>query len=166
MQTFLPYDDFVASLKCLDYRRLGKQRVEAYQLLCALQYSPAVTIYQQKTGRMPTTTWAKHPAAKMWKGYESSLAIYYDECVNEWVGRGFKNTMPYIMPDVSDPCVRPPWFGDPIIHGSHRSALYRKDPNYYKQFANEPHYSKYYWAVNDESTRTYSIVSSGFNWLR
>jgi hypothetical protein len=26
MQTFLPYPSFVKSAKCLDYRRLGKQR--------------------------------------------------------------------------------------------------------------------------------------------
>ena len=33
MQTFLPYPSFDASAKVLDYRRLGKQRVEAYQIL-------------------------------------------------------------------------------------------------------------------------------------
>ena len=33
MQTFLPYPDFVKSAQCLDYRRLGKQRVEAKQIL-------------------------------------------------------------------------------------------------------------------------------------
>lgn len=159
MQTFLPYASFIKSVECLDYRRLGKQRVEAYQLLCALQYPPAVAIYQNKTGHLPSTTWAKHPAAKMWKGYESSLAVYYSECVNEWIGRGYKNTMPYLWPKVNQPL--PPWFGDPIIHGSHKSALYRKDPEHYKQFANEPHYSKYYWAVNNENSRTYSIITTG-----
>ena len=33
MQTFLPYPDFVKSALVLDYRRLGKQRVEARQIL-------------------------------------------------------------------------------------------------------------------------------------
>ena len=33
MQTFLPHRDFEQSAKCLDMKRLGKQRVEAYQLL-------------------------------------------------------------------------------------------------------------------------------------
>jgi len=32
MQTFLPYADFKESAQCLDYRRLGKQRVEAKQI--------------------------------------------------------------------------------------------------------------------------------------
>ena len=56
MQTFLPYDDFVLSLDCLDYRRLGKQRVEAMQLLNAMK--------REKGG------WINHPATKMWRGYE------------------------------------------------------------------------------------------------
>ena len=33
MQTFLPYPDFKKSLQTLDYRRLGKQRIEAYQII-------------------------------------------------------------------------------------------------------------------------------------
>ena len=36
MQTFLPYPDFAASAAALDTRRLGKQRVEALQVLRAL----------------------------------------------------------------------------------------------------------------------------------
>ena len=36
MQTFLPYPDFAASAAALDDRRLGKQRVEALQVLRAL----------------------------------------------------------------------------------------------------------------------------------
>jgi hypothetical protein len=32
MQTFLPYPDFARSAACLDYRRLGKQRVECLQI--------------------------------------------------------------------------------------------------------------------------------------
>ena len=62
MQTFLPYDDFVLSLDCLDYRRLGKQRVEAMQLLNAMK--------REKGG------WINHPATKMWRGYEKALTEY------------------------------------------------------------------------------------------
>ena len=36
MQTFLPYPDFRQSAACLDYRRLGKQRVEGVQILKAI----------------------------------------------------------------------------------------------------------------------------------
>jgi len=33
MQTFLPYPDLRDSVACLDNKRLGKQRVEAMQIL-------------------------------------------------------------------------------------------------------------------------------------
>ena len=56
MQTFLPYDDFVKSAKVLDYRRLGKQRVEAMQLLKAISGQGG---------------WRNHPAALMWKNIAS-----------------------------------------------------------------------------------------------
>ena len=36
VQTFLPDPDFVATARLLDGRRLGKQRVEALQILRAL----------------------------------------------------------------------------------------------------------------------------------
>jgi len=36
VQTFLPYPDFKQSAACLDYRRLGKQRVEGVQILKAI----------------------------------------------------------------------------------------------------------------------------------
>ncbi len=31
VNTFLPFSSFEASVRCLDNKRLGKQRVEAYQ---------------------------------------------------------------------------------------------------------------------------------------
>ena len=36
MQTFLPYADFERSLRALDPKRLGKQRVECIQVLRGL----------------------------------------------------------------------------------------------------------------------------------
>ncbi len=37
MQTFLPYTDFKQSARCLDYKRLGKQRLEARTILNILE---------------------------------------------------------------------------------------------------------------------------------
>ena len=37
--------------------------------------------------------WSNHPAAKMWKGYEEALETYMAVCIDEWVKRGYKNTM-------------------------------------------------------------------------
>ena len=53
MQTFLPYPDFLDSAQCLDYRRLGKQRVEAMQ------------IHNIVSGKRSTGGWINHPAVKM-----------------------------------------------------------------------------------------------------
>lgn len=118
MQTFLPFPDFLLSVRVLDNRRLGKQRVEAYTILRTLE------------GK--TLGWAAHPAVKMWKGYEQALALYMNLCIEEWVCRGFRNTMK--KKEVQEPIIYPPWFGDPAFHASHRSNLLRKDPDFYGQY--------------------------------
>ena len=61
MQTFLPYRSMSESVRCLDYRRLGKQRVEAFQILNAL------------AGK--SKGWTSHPATKMWRGYETAGVV-------------------------------------------------------------------------------------------
>ena len=66
MQTFLPYEGFKQSFKILDYRRLGKQRVEARQVL---------NILRDKTS---TKGWRNHPITRMWDGYESALKLYFN----------------------------------------------------------------------------------------
>jgi len=114
MQTFLPYPDFKLSMSILDKRRLGKQRVEAQQILNALD------------GK--TKGWVNHPATRMWRGYEPALRRYLQCSIDEWTARGYKNNM------VTDPpvqCVMPPWMGDPCFHASHRANLLRKDPVHY-----------------------------------
>lgn len=116
MQTFLPYADFKKSAECLDYRRLGKQRVECFQLLKALEHGGG---------------WSRHPAAKMWRGYEDALKAYMGECIKEWVRRGYKNTMHI---PVVEQYVLPHWFGVEEFHASHRANLLRKDSGYYSQF--------------------------------
>jgi len=117
MQTFLPYADLRRSAAVLDWRRLGKQRVEAFQLLRVL--------------RGETRGWANHPAALMWRGHEAALGAYMNACIDEWVRRGYVNTMAKAR--VSRYRL-PPWFGDDAFHASHRANLLRKDPAYYAQF--------------------------------
>jgi hypothetical protein len=133
MQTFLPYANFVESARVLDYRRLGKQRVEAKQLLNAL--------------RNPRAGWANHPAAKMWRGHEAALRLYHDACIAEWCARGYRNTM-QLLASRADArrATMPPWFGAKTFHASHRSNLLRKDPHYYGQFGwREPPDLPYVW---------------------
>lgn len=120
MQTFLPYDDFALSAKCLDWRRLGKQRVEAFQILKALT--------------TPSYGWQNHPAVKMWRGYEDALGLYMNLCIEEWKRRGYKNTMTLAPLRFHDSVPTPPWLGRRTFHESHQSNLVRKDPEHYRQF--------------------------------
>lgn len=135
MQTFLPFDSFFLSAKALDYRRLGKQRVECKQILRALMGE--------------TKGWVNHPATKMWKGHEYALCAYaYDIC-SEWRHRGYNDTLlPYFEDLIYELpiCSNPKWLGDKAFHASHRSNLLRKDPVHYSQFGwKEPPDLPYVW---------------------
>lgn len=132
MQTFLPYSDFLKSVQCLDYRRLGKQRVECLQILKAI-----------KCG----TGWSNHPATKMWVGYEHALTHYMNYCIYEWIRRGYKNNMKPLS--LVRPYNLPWWFGKEEFHASHRSNLLRKDPIHYGKFDwTEPYDLPYYWPTH------------------
>ncbi len=136
MQTFLPLPDMLESVKVLDNKRLGKQRVEALQILNTLQ------------GR--SRGWANHPAVKMWRGHEEALKEYHNLCISEWVRRGFRNNMPF-MAQVGGCFGMPHWFGNEEFHSSHRSNLLRKDPGYYGWLGwSEPPTMPYYWPSAEE----------------
>ena len=128
MQTFLPYKSFKESFKSLDYKRLGKQRVEAYQVLNVL------------LGRTTTGGWKNHPVTKMWKGYENALKQYLNECIDEWIERGYNNTMKYEV--IEGEVKYPQWLGNDLFHASHRANLLRKDYKFY---------SKFFWIENPEN---------------
>jgi hypothetical protein len=134
MQTFLPYSDFNKSVSVLDYRRLGKQRVETYQVLNIL------------LGRTESKGWVNHPVTKMWRGYEEALKMYQNITIKEWVDRGYNNNMLFEDFDI-DRIIMPFWLGDERVHRSHRSNLLRKDFNYYSQYFDEPTDLEYHWAV-------------------
>jgi len=118
MQTFLPYPDFKKTAECLDWRRLGKQRIEAMQILRALEDG--------------NYGWQNHPAVNMWRGFEAMLAVYHNTIIEEWVAMGYRNTMKLIVPAIVP--ISPSWLGNSNFHASHRSNLLRKDPDHYGQF--------------------------------
>jgi len=143
MQTFLPTSDFEESARLLDYKRLGKQRVEGMQLLNAMQPD------------YPHKGWLNHPAKKMWEGYEDCLKYYVNCMIREWKGRGYNNTMKlYDHPPVFD---IPEWMGNEKIHKSHRMNLLRKDFKYYSRHWPEEAYNHahevmsypYYWPTSN-----------------
>lgn len=145
LNTFLPYPDLQESVRVLDRKRLGKQRVEAFQILNIVS-SPLPPL-----GSTSRSSWAHAPAVRMWAGYPHALALYYNLCLQEWHTRGYRNILLKATPlgDPSHtPAVMPPWFGNDALHASHRSNLLRKFPEHYSQFLwTEPPDLPYVWPV-------------------
>ena len=132
MQTFLPHPGFRESALTLDRRRLGKQRVEALQVLRGLT--------------VPGYGWRHHPAVMMWRGHLEALGRYGLDCCETWVERGYADTCAAgitteleragvrrvrTQEELAEAGALPDWLGDEEFHRSHRSALVRKDPDHY-----------------------------------
>lgn len=132
MQTFLPFASFATSGQVLDYRRLGKQRVEAFQLLVAIDDSWAINERARKGLASPVKGWRNHPAAIMWRGYGDALRGYMNTMIQEWVKRGYNNNM--TLAPTSSNIQMPPWLGEPAFHASHRANLLRKDAAFYGKY--------------------------------
>lgn len=173
VNTFLPYPDFVKVAKLLDYRRLGKQRVEAKQIINILTYLdsclfldipdpyPNVVLVNSKgykivffKGQSPFTEranilknrmipWINHPVTQMWFGYTECLKHYYNIIVQEWVDRGYNNTM--LLYQINHNYTTPWWVNWGMLNLSHQASLVRKDQDYYsKYFTDIPDiYSKF-----------------------
>ena len=144
MMTFLPYPDFEKSAKALDYRRLGKQRLECKQIINLLENKSQVN----KKG------YYSHPAVRMWEGYLSALQMYANIMITEWKTRGYNNTMPlYTIKDFNEV---PWWLGNEDFHRAMRSRLIEKLPAFYlEQFGEVDkgfNDSKYFWPVNESKT--------------
>ncbi|WP_433989515.1 hypothetical protein SuNHUV7_00560 (plasmid) [Pseudoseohaeicola sp. NH-UV-7] len=132
MQTFLPYPDFTASAQCLDYKRLGKQRVECRQILNALE------------GR--SRGWVNHPATRMWADHIDALKLYYNIVSEEWISRGYRHNIGFY--EVGCDVDLPSWLGDGRFHLSHQSNLVRKSPAHYRQHCPDvPNDLPYVWPV-------------------
>lgn len=153
MQTFLTSFDMTENARNLDNKRLGKQRVEAVQILN--------TILGLSEG------WKNHPAVKMWKGYERYLFYeYLREIVNEWKYREFKNTLlniriealkfiidteKYGEVDTDSVSILFPMWITPELIESHQSNLIRKDYDFYKpKFPNAREGLEYVWPTRIE----------------
>ncbi|WP_371484125.1 MSMEG_6728 family protein [Kitasatospora sp. NBC_00315] len=151
MQTFLPFADFTASAAALDQRRLGKQRVEALQVLRGLI--------------VPGYGWRHHPAVRMWTGYEEALVRYGLEICGVWTAEGRRDSCAVSLAEGLRSCGQgparsqkelarageiPPWLGTDAFHRSHQSSLVRKDPGFYRsRFPGVPDDLPYVWPASD-----------------
>jgi len=128
MQTFLPYgQDFENTAQILDYRRLGKQRVEARQILNTLTW---------RTGKKG---WKNHVVVRMWKDHLNALRLYHNIMIDEWKRRGYNNTMRKLP--IRGEIIFPEWINDQRLMYSHKANLLRKKEDFYSQ---------YNWQVNKE----------------
>ena len=118
MQTFLPYSNFQKTAEVLDYRRLGKQRVEGMQII------KTILTPEQKG-------WQNHPIVIMWTPYVQALQLYTNTIINEWIKRGYNNNMK--LYEINS-LTMPHWLGKEEFHASHRANLLRKDFKHYSQF--------------------------------
>jgi Pyrimidine dimer DNA glycosylase len=138
MQTFLPVPDFAESARILDDARLGKQRVEMYQII--------------RTIDGVTQGWRNHPAVRMWRGYEPALLRYGLAVCDEWDRRGHADSvrakLAAHLREEGRAVHLPFWFGDDALHASHRSNLLRKDPEFYGRYGwTDPPDLPYVWPV-------------------
>lgn len=137
VNTFLPFPSFTRSARVLDGARLNKQRLEVTWILKALNGAKG---------------YSRHPATRMWAGHEFALISYglhvHDELTRRKVPD--REDLEGLMCDFA-PFSRvdglrltprqlkekgwlPWWFGWRRFHQSHRSNLFRKDPNHYMNF--------------------------------
>lgn len=118
VNTFIVTDEISQNAKYLDYRRLGKQRVEAYQIIEALEKIENMLIklsidinqiyfkiknseilpqtvidFLKKQSIWEEAGWLSHPVTKMWMGYSNALKAYFNYIVKEWIARGYQNNM-------------------------------------------------------------------------
>ena len=101
MQTFLPYSSFEKTAQVLDYRRLGKQRVEGMQIINAIE-------------NPKPQGWKNHPIVIMWTPYVTSLKHYTNVMIREWISQGYNNNMKLYEVDelINDDVVDfPDWLG-------------------------------------------------------
>lgn len=139
MQTFLPLPSFQQSAQVLDTKRLGNQRNEALVVYRTIHNPHA-------------KAWKHHPCTRMWSAYSDALAMYYNEILNEWINRGFKNHMDF-LPVHQNSLKFPQWIGNQDFHSSHRAALLYKEPRWYKQFGwTERPQLRYVWPIHDEQS--------------
>jgi len=136
--TFILDQDLVASFKLLDDRRLGKQRVEAHQIINAIE------------GK--SKGWTSHPITKGWSKHVDALKVYFNLCVMEWEGRGRNNSMPLYDVPMDGSVVFPWWVVNlPVIY-SHQASLLRKEPSFYSELLFPPEEYKsvgYLWPNDD-----------------
>lgn len=162
MITFLTDKSFFITARQLDWRRLGKQRLEATQILRALEGDEKrrVDIQIDNITISGRSSWSDHPAMMMWKGHEVWLDLYRSIIIEEWIARGYKNTMLFVPSGIIQKRLwgqtKPEWLSHDPLLASHRGNLLRKDFSWYGQFGWTDHpVEGYIWPYRTDGTWRY-----------
>ena len=97
----------------------------------------------------------------MWQGSERALFEYGLIICEDWVGRGYRDSVAgslhalahdHLIDLGCDDFDWPWWIGDADLHRSHRSNLLRKDPEWYGQYGwRIPDNLPYVWPVKNKT---------------
>lgn len=130
MQVFRPYVDWWMSARVLDDKRLGKQRVEAKQVMMVILRKMGLI----RDGRRG---WLNHPIVIMYynggRPYFRDLIGYFNACVEEWRRRGMASSISlsnieHLISSVASA------EGHPLTHAhevEYRRVLILKSPEHY-----------------------------------
>ena len=150
VNTFIIVPDIVKTAQLLDTKRLGKQRIEALEIINCLEEF-------DKTGKI-TSKWGNHPVVKCWMGFTNHLKVYYNIILREWINRGYNNNMEFYQIENENlyhivPCnfhnnsivfcgtynyySFPFWVAFYPFYMSHQASLCRKYPKYYSSLLRE-----------------------------
>jgi hypothetical protein len=114
VNTFIIADTPQECARLLHHRHLGKQRVEAYQIVNVIEKQ--------------TKGWSLHPATLMWMHHLDALKYYTNCMIDEWISRGYVNNMKKYKLDHKPKM--PWWFSWKPLQTSHKCSLLRKNEYY------------------------------------
>lgn len=155
MITYMTRMSIGATAQDLDTIMLGQQREQALLLLDVM------------TGVKEAE---QHPMMWGWEGYEYFLGIYGMMLSMEWhMNRGFADKMFWdferACKELKEPganLMPPPWFKDTAILRSHRSELYRRNPDHYGDLWSvlDDDWPMLWPVIDDEEEAGYRLVIS------
>jgi hypothetical protein len=188
MQTFLFYmasqdleksflirlkECFTQTAKSLDSKRLGKQRVEAMQILNVilkrvrvdgkhLTHEETKSLLKKNSAKnwpfevprekvekqIVKPGWKNHPCISLWKDYPDVLKLYFNCIVEEWIERKYQNNLE--LEFVDETCLQiPPFLENEEFINSHRRNMMRKNKEFYaKIFGEMEEKDGYMWWEN------------------
>jgi hypothetical protein len=129
LNTFMPWDDFTWSARCLHDDQLEQQRNETLQIMHALLYGGSGS--------------DEDPGVLMWQGHERALLAYQQAVCHEWSSvRGYPDDcwdktrlifLDVCVDPMATPLIPPVWMGNLDLHISHQSALLRINETHYRR---------------------------------